>query len=216
MMTNMIIGMPHLLSNYELNLNHIAKLFGDNHWRYMSDAPSTSTINGKRVYQSFLKLDFDINSTFKEDDIFQVGVSGDYIDDYIFKTVHVFGNNTVKMYTIGITVNDGKILKAITYGKKLKDFWSAYKKNKKKKYFKNDPLHFPTYYNIDFNCANILYCANYLKFGYQYCYVKKLPTKFKSIDFFSNIEPDKIITVDRNDNDLVLISENSVIARINL
>lgn len=208
------LGMPHLLSNFDLNLNHIVKEFGDNHWHYMTERPSDIYIDNNRIYQSFLRIDFSINDTFNEDDRFDIDMTGQYIDDYIFKTTHMFGNNTISMYTIGIYVENGKIQKANSQGKKSQSFWNSHKENKNKPLNIKEPLDFPTYYNIDFNCAKILYCANYLKFIYQYCDVKKIIPNIKQIDFFGNINPGAVLTVGKSDNDFVILEKEKLIARV--
>lgn len=208
------LGMPHLLSNFDLNLNHIVKEFGDNHWHYMSERPSDSYINNNRIYQSFLRIDCSIKDTFKEDDIFDVNMMGQYIDDYIFKTTHMFGNNTISMYTIGIYVENGKIQKANSNGKKNHSFWDSHRENKNKSKEPSEPVDFQTYHNIDFNCAQILYCANYLKFIYQYCDVKGINPNIKRIDYFGNIAPGAVLTVGKNENDFVILDKDSLIARV--
>lgn len=210
----LILGMPHLLSNFELNLNHISKIFGDNHWRYMFSRPSSENNNGNRIYQSFLRIDFDINDRFNEDDEFDVKISGEYLDDYIYKTDHRFGNNTISMYTVGILVADGKIQKAVNGAKKHQEFWLSHKLNKNKKINATDKLSFPTYFNIDFNCAQILYCANYLKFIYQYCDVKNINPKITRIDFFGNIEPKAVLEIAIDGNDFIILEKDRVIARV--
>ena len=209
------LGMPHLLSNCDLNLNHLAKIFGDKHWRYMNQTPSNENINKSRIYQSFLRIEFDINDTFKEDNKFIVHTSGKFIDDYIYKTTHQFANNVISMYTIGIIVVDGKIYKANSTGLKDKDFWITHKASKYSNVDLVAPLHFPTYYNIDFNCAKILYCANYLKFIYQYCDVMSITPNIKSIDFFGNIEPKATITVGKSGDGLIMLDGARPIARVN-
>jgi outer membrane protein assembly factor BamE (lipoprotein component of BamABCDE complex) len=214
MKNNLTLGMPHLLSNFKLNLNHISKIFGDNHWHYMLDKPSDQHINGNRIYQSFLRIDFSINDVFKEDDTFQVNITGKYIDDYIFKTEHTFGKNIVSMYTIGIYVDNGKIQKATSHGKKCDYFWNSHKENKNKTINLKDAIDFPTYYNIDFNCAKILYCANYLKFVYQYCDVMEIDPIIKRIDFFGNIKPKAILKVAKDNDDLVILENDRLIARV--
>ena len=210
----LVLGMPHLLSNFKLNLNHISKIFGDNHWHYMLDKPSNEYIGNHRIYQSFLRIDFSINDTFKEDDTFEVNVVGKYIDDYIFKTDHMFGNNVISMYTIGIYVENGKIQKAASHGKRCESFWNSHKENKNKILNPINRLKFPTYFNIDFNCAQILYCANYLKFIYQYCDVMDINPNIKRIDFFGNIEPRSVLEVAKDNNDLIILENNKQIARV--
>lgn len=214
MKDKLILGMPHLLSNFKLNLNHISKLFGDNHWHYMLDRPSSEYINGNRIYQSFLRIDFSVNDVFKEDDSLDVNVTGQYIDDYIFKTDHKFGNNLISMYTIGIYVENGKIQKAASHGKKCDYFWNSHKENKNKKINATDKLKFPTYFNIDFNCAQILYCANYLKFIYQYCDVMEIDPNIQQIDFFGNIKPKSVLEVAKDNNDLIILESDRLIARV--
>lgn len=214
MKDKLVLGMPHLLANYDLNLNHIAKIFGDNHWHYMLDKPSDVYYNGNRVYQSFLRIDFDINGQFKEDDTFDIDISGKYIDDYIYKTEHCFGNSKISMYTIGIYMENGKIQKAKFQGKKDLEFWNSHKQNKNKPVLLSDSIDFPTYYNIDFNCAQILYCANYLKFVYQYCDVKEININFKRIDFFGNIIPGSKLTLGKSENDIAILNEEKLIARV--
>lgn len=208
----LIIGMPHLLSNSELNLNHVAKVFGDYHWRFMNSTPSDCYINDRRIYQSFLKIDFLINDTFREDLQFTVNVTGNYIDDYIFKTDHRFGNNCISMHTIGVYINNKKIQKTTHTGKRNKDFWNKFNNLRKNNISLVDPVTFPTYYSIDFNCAKILYCANYLKFVYQYCDVVKISPKITSISFFGNISPGDELTVAKNNNDLVILCNDELIA----
>jgi len=214
MKEKLVLGMPHLLANYDLNLNHISKIFGDNHWHYMLDKPSESYIDNNRIYQSFLRIDFDIKDSFKEDDTFDVSVTGEYIDDYIFKTNHQFNNNIISMFTIGIYVEDGKLQKANSKGVKDLNFWSSHKNNKNKEIDLTDTIDFPTYYNIDFNCAQILYCANYLKFVYQYLDINKIDANIKRIDFFGNISPGSILTVGKSNNDIAIFDGKKVIARI--
>jgi hypothetical protein len=210
----LILGMPHLLSNFDLNLNHIAKIFGDNHWRYMDDTPSKNYIDNNRIYQSFLRIDFDINDKFKEDDQFEIKISGNYIDDYIFCTNHNFGNNNIKMYTIGIYMENGRIQKAKNFGKKNSEFWLDHKNKKTKLFNIKNKIDFPTYYNIDFNCAQILYCANYLKFIYQYCDVFNINANIKNISYFGNIEPKAILSVATSENQFVIMEKDRLIASV--
>ena len=208
--TQMICGMPHLLSNFDLNLNHMSKVLGDIHWHYMYDRPSDATEHGSRIYQSFLRLDFNIVDTFKEDDILNIATTGGYIDDAIFKTEHVFGKNKITLYSIGIIISNGSIIKSNQSSRRDKAFWTNHRTVKRVRY-EGKQISFPTYPSIDFNCAGILYCANYVKFVYQYADMIRNNVDIKAMYFFGNIQPYDQITV-IHDNHLHITSNGRLIA----
>jgi len=210
--TKVVLGMPHLLSNGLLNLNHMSKMLGDVHWHYMSDAPSKESVGGKRVYQSFLRTNYNIVRPNKEDDELTIVTTGGYIDDYIFRTEHVWGDNSAELFSIGIHVDDGKILRAQSQGNRNRSFWESHKLSRNIRYNDTNRVQFPTYPSIDFNAAGILYCANYLKFVYQYGDVVRKHVNVKSIDFFGNIQPYEEVSV-VEDGDIFIEANGKSIAR---
>ena len=112
------------------------------------------------------------------------------------------------------SISNEKIQKARRLGKKDQAFWLSHKAKKKNTRTVLEPVDFPTYYNIDFNCAKILYCANYLKFIYQYCDVKDIDPIITRIDYFGNISPKAVLTVGKSNNDFVILENDRLIASV--
>lgn len=212
--TKLKLGMPHLLMDGSLNMNQMAKIFGDLHWRYMSEEPSKENINGKRVYQSFLRSTFDMLDPPREDQEITIISRGKYIDDYIFKTEHLFGDNCAELYSIGIHVDGNRIIRSEVSGSRDREFWNSHRESKLAKYNSNATRYvYPTYPSIDFNAAGILYCANYLKFVYQYADEVKKDVTIKQIDFFGNIEPYDTIEIIPEGNNIFIESNQKIIAK---
>ena len=187
--------MPHLLSNFDLNLNQMSKCLGDIHWHYMYARPVDARVDGNRVYQSFLQLDFDIVDKFKEDDVINIITTGEQVDDAIFKTVHTFGNNKITLYSIGIIIDKGSLVKAITTKNRDLEFWANHRNLKRVTRSKEILASFNTYPSIDFNCAGILYCANYVRYIYQFADILKKQVTVKNIYFFGNIKPYQVLDI---------------------
>lgn len=211
--TKIVLGMPHLLSDGSLNLNQVSKILGDLHWHYMSKEPSKVKVNGMRVYQSFLRTSYSLSESNKEDDEINITTTGNYIDDYIFKTKHVWGENYAELFSIGIHVDHGKIFRAQSSGIRNREFWDSHKKSRGACYKDGVTKYgYPTYPSIDFNAAGILYCANYLKFVYQYADDVHKKVRIKNIDFFGNIKPyDSVCVIE--DGDIFIESDGKIIAK---
>ena len=219
MNTSISIGMPHLLGNTELNLNHLAKITGDIHWNVQCDKPVELYRNGKRVYNSFLKIVFDIKDVVKEDDKITITSSGKQIDDYIYQTTHNFLNSRVDMYTIGIHIEDHKIIKTDNTGKKFDSFWKTFKEEKKSIDFSrvHNKNSYKTCYLTDFNSAGILYCANYINFAYKYMNDEGFFADVQTVYFFGNIEPNEEVKIGQEDANLIMFdSSDQPIAKFTL
>ena len=210
--TQIVCGMPHLLSNFDLNLNQMSKCLGDIHWHYMYARPVDARVDGNRVYQSFLQLDFDIVDKFKEDDVINIITTGEQVDDAIFKTVHTFGNNKITLYSIGIIIDKGSLVKAITTKNRDLEFWANHRNLKRVTRSKEILASFNTYPSIDFNCAGILYCANYVRYIYQFADILKKQVTVKNIYFFGNIKPYQVLDIVQDEHGIHIISEDQLIA----
>jgi len=219
MNTQVSIGMPHLLGNSEINLNHLAKITGDIHWNIQCKSPVDFYKNGKRVYNSFLKIAFDISDTFSEGNKFTISSSGKQLDDYIYQTTHNFLNSSISMYTIGIHVEDHKIIKTTTTGKKSNNFWKLFREEKKSIDFDKiyNTRSYKTCYLTDFNSAGILYCANYINFAYRYMNDIGIFQDIQTLYFFGNITPNEQIKIGQEGANLIMLnSQNQPIAKFNL
>ena len=213
------IGMPHLLGNGDLNLNQFAKIAGDLHWQMQCGKPSGIVKNGKRVYNSFLRIECNINKSYKEDDTLNIRSSGEQIDDYIYKSSHVFDTSSINMYTIGIHIDNHKIVKTSTTGKKDKTFWESHKQSRDT--VDTDRIlnkhEFATYYLTDFNSAGILYCANYLNFAFKYMNQEGFFSDITCIDFFGNIQPNEVVILGQQDANIIMQNkDNKPIAKFKL
>jgi len=207
--TDITIGMPHLLANKELNLNHFVKLTGDAHWRIQNDNPSKLFVDGKRVYNSFLYTDIQLNDTINEDDQFVMTTTGEQIDDYIFCSTHTFKNSTIKMYTVGIHVEDHKVLRVDKTGGKRDVFWDNHRKQKLGINTVDALEQYETSYLVDFNSAGILYCANYITFAYRYMDKHGFFKRISDIYYFGNINPGEKIFIGQDEfQDLIMYSED--------
>jgi hypothetical protein len=213
------IGMPHLLGNGDLNLNQFAKIAGDIHWQLQCGKPSGVVKNGKRVYNSFLRIECNITDTFQEDDVLDIHSTSFPLDDYIYKSSHVFGKNSINMYTIGIHIDNHKIVKTSTTGTKDKSFWNSHKSSRKS--IDTDRIlnkhEFATYYLTDFNSAGILYCANYLNFAFKYMNQEGFFSDITCIDFFGNIQPNEVVILGQQDDNIIMQNkDNQPIAKFKL
>lgn len=209
MKNEIVIGMPHLLANKKLNLNHIAKVTGDYHWRYQNDMPSDLSRDGKRVYNSFLRIHFNLDTSIKEDDVLNITTVGEQLDSYIYKSTHTCERGSVEMYTIGIHVDDHKVVKTSVRGDKYREFWESHKAEKQgiKISTLTDVKEYNTCYLTDFNSAGILYCANYINFAYRYMDFYDCYFDIKHLDFYGNIEPNEIIYMCRDGDNLVMLNQ---------
>ena len=210
MKTNIIIGMPHLLANGKLNLNHFVKITGDAHWRVQNKKPSELYVDNKRVYNSFLCSDINIQQNYREDDAFTIETTGEQLDDYIYCSTHKFNNDTVKMYSVGIHIEDHKVCRVNKSGTKRDIFWD---KHRTEKLRANTKPHFQqtyqTSYLVDFNSAGVLYCANYLTFAYRYMNDHNFFKDIKEIYYLGNIKPNEEIHIGCSANeDLIIYSKD--------
>lgn len=190
----------------------MSKCLGDIHWHYMYARPVDARVDGNRVYQSFLQLDFDIVDKFKEDDVINIITTGEQVDDAIFKTVHTFGNNKITLYSIGIIIDKGSLVKAITTKNRDLEFWANHRNLKRVTRSKEILASFNTYPSIDFNCAGILYCANYVRYIYQFADILKKQVTVKNIYFFGNIKPYQVLDIVQDEHGIHIISEDQLIA----
>ena len=209
MKTDVVIGMPHLLANGELNLNHFVKLTGDAHWRVQVDNPSQLYTNGKRVYNSFLYTDINITEQFCEDDKFTMETTGKQLDDYIYCSTHKFNNNTIKMYTVGIHLQDHKVLRVDKTGVRRDNFWDKHRTEKLGITTADSLQQYETSYLVDFNSAGILYCANYITFAYRYMDKHNFFKRLSDIYYFGNINPGEKIFIGQDKSyNLIMYSED--------
>lgn len=208
--TDITIGMPHLLANGKLNLNHFVKITGDAHWRVQNKTPSELYVDSKRVYNSFLYTDINIQQHYREDDKFIIETTGEQLDDYIYCSTHKFNNDTVKMYTVGIHVEDHKVLRVDNSGTRRDIFWD---KHRTEKFSANAESYYvrtyQTSYLVDFNSAGILYCANYLTFAYRYMSDLNFFKDIQEIYYLGNIKPNEKVHIGCSaNNDLIMYSED--------
>lgn len=210
MKTDIVIGMPHLLANGKLNLNHFVKITGDAHWRVQNKNPSEVYVDNKRVYNSFLYTDVNIQQNYREDDKFTMETTGEQLDDYIYCSTHKFNNDIVKMYTVGIHVEDHKVLRVDKSGTRRDIFWE---KHRAEKLSANTESYYvrtyKTSYLIDFNSAGILYYANYLTFAYRYMSDLNFFKDIQEIYYLRNIKPNEEVHIGcSTNNDLIMYSED--------